>query len=110
VSPEKLQKQRQVSEDAVTHIIARLRWATTVFLVATFALVAGLAYTVYGIESVESRVAAVEASPCVADIDGPECQAIFSNAFENQTLDQSCVGVEQALIPSAFSSLTRCPK
>ena len=101
---------RQVSEQAVSHIIGKLKSATVVFLIATTALVGGIAYTIYTVNNVENRVAAVEASPCVADINGPRCQSIFSNAFENQTLDQSCIGLKQGLTPSAFSSFTRCPK
>lgn len=103
-------EQRQVSEAAVTHIIGKLKTATIVFMIATTALIGGMAYTVYGIKKVENRVAVVEASPCVSDINGPECQAIFRKAFEGQTLDESCIGLEQGLTPSAFSSFTRCPK
>jgi nitrate reductase NapE component len=101
---------RVESEDAVIHIISRLRWAVIVFLLATVALVGGMAYAVYNIESVENRVERIEASPCVTSPQGVACQAVLDRAILGRSLRSTCVGFKQAMTPTAYRLLTRCPE
>ena len=99
---------RMASEEAVIHIIGKLNSAVIVFLLATITLIAGIGYSIYNIETVEDRVAVVESSPCVKNASGPACQAILDEAIRARSLQSTCVSFKQVLLPSAYSSITRC--